>query len=126
MKKKPERDYEIGYGRPPKNQWRKGQSGYPAGRPKGAKNRATVLQGIFNRKISMRENGKRVRVSYIEALYLRLAEEALRGNIKAAAFLLAEAEKVGVRFAPLELPKDTSKMSVDEMIAELKNRNRDV
>ena len=34
--KKP-RDYEVGYGKPPKHtQWKPGQSGKPSGRPKGA------------------------------------------------------------------------------------------
>ena len=38
------RDYEIGYGRPPKHtQFKKGQSGNPEGRPKGIKSLSTEL-----------------------------------------------------------------------------------
>lgn len=41
MSKKP-RDYEVGYGKPPKHsQFKPGHSGNRKGRPKGAKNRVT-------------------------------------------------------------------------------------
>ena len=125
-KKKPKGNYEIGYGRPPKNQWAQGTSGNPRGRPKGAKNRATILHGIFNRKIWITDNGKRVQVLYVEGLYLRYADEALRGNIKAANFLLKEAEARGVRFEPPgEVPKDIDKMTTQEKLEEFRRRLAD-
>ena len=124
-KKAPKGNYEIGYGRPPKNQWPKGTSGNPRGRRKGVKNRGTILQEIFNRQLTVRNNGKPMRMSYVEALYLRYAEEALRGNIKAAMFLFREAEALGVRFdRPSEVRKNVDKMTAEEMLEELRNRNR--
>lgn len=38
--RRPAKRYRTGYGRPPKRyQWKKGQSGNPAGRPKGSRNK---------------------------------------------------------------------------------------
>jgi hypothetical protein len=80
---------EVGYGRPPKDhQFKPGQSGNPRGRPKGAKNHATILHEILHRQLSIRDRGRTRSVPLIEAMLLKFAEEALRGNPKAAAFLL--------------------------------------
>src|SRR4051794_32037845 len=82
-------DYDVGYRRPPKEgQFKEGQSGNPNGRPKGRKNEATILHEILYRKISITERGRTRKAPYIEAMLLRFAEEALRGDAKAAAFLL--------------------------------------
>ena len=81
--------YEVGYGRPPeKTQFKRGQSGNPKGRPKGTKNEATILSNIFNRQIEMRDGGRIRKVSVLEGMLLRFAEDALKGNPKAATFLL--------------------------------------
>jgi hypothetical protein len=81
--------YEVGYGQPPKrSQFKPGRSGNPKGRPKGAKNEATILHNIFNRQIEVREGGKARKVSVLEGMLLRFAEDGLKGNPKSAAFLL--------------------------------------
>jgi len=44
-----ERDYEVGYGKPPHHtRFVKGQSGNPRGRPRGAKNMKTLLNKALN------------------------------------------------------------------------------
>ena len=44
-----ERDYEVGYGKPPRHtRFTKGQSGNPRGRPPGAKNLKTLLSEALN------------------------------------------------------------------------------
>ena len=44
-----ERDYEVGYGKPPRHtRFVKGQSGNPRGRPPGAKNMKTLLTKALN------------------------------------------------------------------------------
>jgi hypothetical protein len=81
--------YEVGYARPPKKtQFKPGQSGNPKGRPKGAKNEATILKGILNRRLEIREAGRARKISVLEAMLLKFTEDALKGNTKSAVFLL--------------------------------------
>ena len=78
-----------GYGRPPEaHRFKAGQSGNPEGRPKDVKNEATILRALLNRKIQVRQGGRSLSVSVLEAMLLKFAEEALKGDTKAAAFLL--------------------------------------
>jgi Family of unknown function (DUF5681) len=78
----------VGYRRAPQaHQFKPGQTGNPRGRPKGAKNEATILRALLNRKIDIREGGKVRKITVLEAILLRFIEEALKGNTKAAAFL---------------------------------------
>ena len=80
---------DVGYGNPPKkNRFKPGQSGNPKGRPKGAKSAEIILRTILNRKIAIRESGKTRKITVLEAMFLKFAEEGLKGNPKAAAFLL--------------------------------------
>ena len=80
--------YEVGYGRPPAaHQFKKGRSGNPRGRPKGAKNEATVLRDLLNRKIDVRQGGRARKITIFEAILLRFTEDALKGNTKSATFL---------------------------------------
>ena len=80
---------DVGYCRPPReHQFKPGQSGNPKGRPKGAKNEATILRTIFNRQIESREGGRIRKISVLEGMLLKFAEDALKGNPKSATFLL--------------------------------------
>jgi|SRR3954453_5919008 hypothetical protein len=82
-------DYETGYGKPPKqHQFQPGQSGNRKGRPKGAKNTATLLRDILDRKIDVRTGSTLRKISVREAMLTRFAESALKGDTKAATFLL--------------------------------------
>ena len=79
-----EKDYEVGYGKPPKSgQFSKGQSGNPKGRPKGRKSLDTIIDDVFRRKVSLREGGKLRRISQIEALCRRILNDGLKGNARA-------------------------------------------
>jgi hypothetical protein len=80
---------DVGYGRPPRaHQFKPGQSGNPKGRPRGAKNEATILHELLYRKIPVRQGGKTRRITVLEAILLRFTEDCLKGNTKSAAFLL--------------------------------------
>jgi hypothetical protein len=81
--------YKTGYGSPPKqHQFKPGQSGNPKGRPKGAKNTATLLREILDRNIEVRTATTVRKISVREAMLTRFAESALKGDTKSAAFLL--------------------------------------
>lgn len=83
------RDEDVGYGKPPKaHQFRPGKSGNPKGRPVGAKSEATILLELLNRKIEVRQNGKTRKITIMEGIFHKLAEDSLKGNTKSAAFVL--------------------------------------
>jgi hypothetical protein len=80
---------KIGYGKPPRgHQFKPGQSGNPKGRPKGVKNESTMLHDLLFKKIDVREAGRLRKITVLEAILRRIAEESLKGNTKSAAFLL--------------------------------------
>jgi hypothetical protein len=83
------RDYEVGYGKPPKHtQFRKGQSGNPKGRPPGAKGLSTIARETMTEKMPVRAGGIEKKMPRIEALIFRMFESAMKGNMRAAADLM--------------------------------------
>lgn len=82
---------EVGYGKPPlASRFKPGQSGNPKGKPKGRKSEATILDELLFQKIRIRERDGNIRDATVyEGVLRRFAEESLKGNIKAAAFLFA-------------------------------------
>lgn len=49
---------EVGYGRPPQeHRFKPGQSGNPAGRPKGSRNFATIVADLLSRPVRLKVGG---------------------------------------------------------------------
>ena len=69
----------TGYRKPPVKRRFK-DSGNPAGRPKGAKNRKTIVRAVANEMHVVLENGVRRRRSTLELVLLRLRNMALEAN----------------------------------------------
>lgn len=83
-------DGEVGYGKPPKKtRWKKGDSGNPKGRPKGAKNLETVVQEEAYSKIVIKEGGKTRTVSKVEALMKAMMAKGIRGSTQAASIAVS-------------------------------------
>jgi hypothetical protein len=99
-----DRDYDVGYGKPPKStQFKKGQSGNPKGRPKGAKGLHASLKRELESKIAVQEGNRAVRITKAEALAKQLLNKALKGEDKPLmALLRLDPELFGNEVAQLE------------------------
>jgi hypothetical protein len=74
-------EYEVGYRRPPRHtRFRKGTSGNPKGRPKGAKNFLTVLKKELLGTIRITEGGRAYVVTKLEALIKTRINRSLQGD----------------------------------------------
>jgi hypothetical protein len=80
----------VGYKHPPReHQFRRGQSGNPSGRPKGARNFRSELREELSKLITVRDGEREIQVSKQRALIKSLVAAAIDGNQRAAASVLA-------------------------------------
>jgi hypothetical protein len=95
---RPGRDggYEVGYGKPPEEtRFKKGQSGNPKGRPKGAKTRppdhdrlASIFLEEAYREITLRDGGREVSVPMVQAAIRTQFVKSARGTARSAQVVL--------------------------------------
>lgn len=95
--------HEVGYGRPPAaTRFVKGQSGNPAGRPRGSKNKPAQLGAydltqiiLFeaNREILINEQGKAVTMPMTQAVIRRIAIDAMKGRPRAQELFMKIVER---------------------------------
>lgn len=92
---KPQGDYEVGKGRPPKSgQFKPGQSGNPSGRRKrSARRQSHASVRVSRAMVWIVDGGKQVQVTAYEALLLKLCSEALKGNRRAQTQILRDKVK---------------------------------
>ena len=84
-----ERDYEVGYGKPPRHtRFEPGRSGNPRGRPPGAKNMKTLLSKALNELVVVTEPGGRRKVSKREAIVTQLVNRSATADFRAIKILL--------------------------------------
>jgi hypothetical protein len=77
--------YDTGYGVPPKaTQFQKGQSGFPAGRPKGAKSLKTDLVHALDYEVTIQLPDGPQLVTIQRAIVLSMATRAAKGDTRAA------------------------------------------
>jgi len=93
------RDYEIGYGKPPKAaRFKPGQSG----NPKGGKKKAVIddvrimVEDVLAAPVTLRDGGKDRRASRLEAMLRTQRLKALQGDPKAAKAMFKLSQKAGM------------------------------
>jgi Family of unknown function (DUF5681) len=81
---RPKRDYPVGYGRAPvSGRWKPGQSGNPKGRKKLPKTVGKTIEEALMRKVTIEEDGRRVRLTVQEVIIRNLVNAAARRDLKA-------------------------------------------
>lgn len=118
-------DYEVGRGRPPKeHRWKKGQSGNPRGRPRKKLDQKAVFEQIMNERLMVREDGKPRKMTKGEALLRSQLAKAIKGDTRAAEFVMKEAARLGFgtdqdASACILLPPGTGAGQSDALFANL-------
>lgn len=80
---------DVGYGKPPRHtRWKKGQSGNPKGRPKGARGLKTDLRAELISRMEIRMNGERVSGTKQQLMLRTLTARAASGDVRATRILI--------------------------------------
>jgi hypothetical protein len=109
-----DKEYEVGYGRPPKEyQFKPGQSGHSKGRPKKPRTFQEAFNKILAEEIYIVENGKKRRTTMLEALVRKLIQSSLHNDKMAIPIVMKEYGK-NVRLP--EIVEETSEPSVYDNI----------
>lgn len=104
-------EYKVGDRRPPKHtQWKPGQSGNRAGRPRGRKSFKTELREVIEQPIAVSQNGAKSSVSARMAMLLALRQKALAGDQAAMDRLF----RLMHQHLPEEDVRDTAKAARDD------------
>ena len=104
-----ETDNEVGYGKPPKHsQFKKGHSGNPRGRPRGAKNLATLVGQALDQKVSVSEQGRHRKVTKREAIITQLVNKSAQADLKATTILLGLMQDIERRAGAITEPTSLS------------------
>jgi hypothetical protein len=118
-------DRLVGYGRPPRAmRFQPGRSGNPRGRPKGSRSVGAILKSIMSQRVAVSEGGQVRRVSRLEVMLLRLANDAARGDARVTKLLLELNDRYG---QPDEGNVQSEELSADDLkiLAAYSSRARD-
>ena len=124
---KTERNYEIGYGKPPAGRrFQKGQSGNPRGPggPRGSKSLPALLIAALDEPVTVTINGKRRRVTKREAIVTQMVDKSTRADLRATKMLIdmlkeAEAKAGTASPEPDKLTAPTKLATEDREVVEL-------
>lgn len=119
--------YTVGYGKPPvATRFKKGESGNPKGRAKGSKNVSTMVLEALSEQVVIVVDGRRRKVSKLEAGFMQQANKAAAGDAKAVKLMVDILASSDLREAAKATGDDLSpeaRRELDAMlIASLKSR----
>jgi hypothetical protein len=117
------RDYDVGYGKPPRHtRFHKGRSGNPRGRPGGSKNLSTLLNEALNERVLVTENRGRRKITKQQAMITQLVNKAAQGDWRALKILLDILQAIESRTEPAS-PETAGFSAADQkVIAQLRAR----
>lgn len=108
MPRETPKNYQIGYGKPPRqSRFVKGQSGNPQGRPRGSKNLATLISEALNERVTVVENGRRRKITKREAIVAQLVNRSAAADLRAIKLLFDIQQAIEARSGP-EAPRVSS------------------
>jgi Family of unknown function (DUF5681) len=120
-----ERDYEVGYGKPPRGtRFKPGRSGNPRGRPNGSKNLSTLLSQALNEPVIVVENGRRRKVAKRQAIITQLVNRSAKADLKATQIVLAMLQDIERRMDPGSTEKAAVTEADQQIIQRIQARLR--
>jgi Family of unknown function (DUF5681) len=120
-----ERDYEVGYGKPPRHtRFKSGQSGNPRGRPPGAKNLSTLLTEALNEPVVIAEDGGRRKISKRQAIIKQLVNRSAKGDWRAVKLLLDILQDIEGRTEP-QTEENSFSLADEKVVAQWMARLHD-
>ena len=118
MPPKTRRDYEVGYGKPPRDtRFKEGQSGNPRGRPPGAKNLKTLLSEALNEPVVVAENGGHRKITKRQAIITQLVNRSATADLRAIKILLDMLRDIEGQTEPAS-PETAAFTAADEKVIE--------
>ncbi len=111
--------------------WVKGQSGNPAGPPKGFKQRGTILKELL--ELILKRDGKPVvnpldpeekKITIEKAMQVKIIEKALKGDLDAYQLIMdtVYGKNADVQAVQIETFNHNAEMTPEELKAELESR----
>ncbi len=80
--------YAVGFAKTPvHSRFKPGKSGNPKGRPRGSKNKNTILREVLSQKITVQQNGKALKMNKLTVIITTLVNKAIAGDLRAISTL---------------------------------------
>jgi Family of unknown function (DUF5681) len=105
---------------PPRStRFRPGQSGNPRGRPKGARSLRGLVVSALGERIEAKENGRRRRITKLEAAVKQLVNRAANGDQRATQYVFALLGEDRERAAPVAVDPEADALVIAQLVRRL-------